>query len=183
MKKLLLLSVITISLFACSNDQSQEQNKTQDKEQGQEIKEVEEKAISIAEVMDMAEQNINKEVYFKGLVKHVCSHSGRRCILIDSTGTLSIRVEAKGDIGGFNRELSGMKIAVKGKIAEKRLTVDFINDWEAKVRAKDKNIEDGGKHCSSELSNISDMRSWMKNHDKDYYSIYYINGKSYEVLD
>ena len=177
MKKILLLSAILISLFACSNDQKQNQK------QNQEIKKVKEKAISIAEVMDIANENVDKEVYFKGLVKHVCSHSGRRCILIDSTGTLSIRVEAKGDINGFNRELSGIKIAVKGKIAEKRLTVDFINDWEEKVKAKDKNREDGGKHCSSELSNISDMRNWMKNHNKDYYSIYYINANSYEILD
>jgi hypothetical protein len=175
MKKLLFVLVITTAFFACNSNQKQQKEVK--------VKEENNKAISISEVMEIAEKNIGKEVYFKGMVQHVCSHSGRRCILIDSTGTLSIRVEAKGRINGFNRELAGLTIAVKGTIHEKRLSAEFIDEWEQKVKTKDKDIEEGGKHCSSELANITDMRNWMKKHNKDHYSIYFINGIDYEILD
>ena len=175
MRKLLVLSLlIALSLTACK--QSAKKEKTNQKE-------VPTEAISIAQLMDMAEANIGKEVYFKGIVQHVCSHSGRRCILVDSTGKLSLRVEAKGDIKGFNRELAGSKIAVRGTIHEKRLSAEFIDQWEEKTKAKDANIEEGGKHCASELANIASMRKWMKEHKKDHYSIYFINGTNYDILD
>jgi hypothetical protein len=175
MRKLLLLSLITaLSFTACKQTVKKEKTNQQD---------VHIQAISIAEVMEMAEENIGKEVYFKGIVQHVCSHSGRRCILVDSIGELSLRVEAKGDIKGFNRELSGTRIAVKGTIQEKRLSAEFIDQWEEKTKAKDADIEEGGKHCASELANISSMRKWMKEHKKDHYSIYFINGTNYDILD
>ena len=175
MRKLLFLSLITaLSFTACKQSVKKEKANQQ---------EVRIEAITISQVMDMAEANIGKEVYFKGIVQHVCSHSGRRCILVDSTGKLSLRVEAKGDIKGFNRELAGSMIAVKGTIQEKRLTAEFIDQWEEKTKAKDADIEEGGKHCASELANIASMRKWMKEHKKDHYSIYFINGINYDILD
>ena len=175
MRKLLVLSLlIALSFAACK--QTVKKEKTNEKE-------VPTEAISIAEVMEMAEANIGKEVYFKGIVQHVCSHSGRRLILLDETGKLSLRVEAKGEIKGFNRELAGSKIAVKGTIQEKRLSAEFIDQWEQKTKAKDEDIEEGGKHCASELANIASMRKWMKEHKKDHYSSYFINGINYDILD
>lgn len=175
MRKLLILSVfIALSFAACKSTVKKE--KTNQKEAIIE-------AVSIAKVMEMAEGNIGEEVYFKGIVQHVCSHSGRRVILIDESGKLSIRVEAKGEIKGFNRELAGSRIAVKGTIQEKRLSAEFIDQWEQKTKAKEADIEQGGKHCSSELANIASMREWMKEHKKDHYSIYFINGINYDILD
>ena len=31
--------------------------------------------------------------------------------------------------------------------------------------------------------NINEMREWMKAHNKDYYSIYYMDGERYEVIE
>ncbi|MFA8434684.1 MAG: hypothetical protein ACEPOZ_09230 [Marinifilaceae bacterium] len=173
MKKLLLLLTVATLLFACNgNQQTQKEAKTDAI-----------KAVTISNVLEIADKNIGKEVYFQGTVNHVCSHSGRRCILIDSTGNLSIRVEAGGKINGFNRELVGMKIAIKGTLQEKRLSTDFIDEWEKKTKAKEADIEEGGEHCSSELANIANMRDWMQKHHKNYYSIYFVNGNDYEILD
>ncbi len=161
-----------MSLAACNSKAKKEVQSQEDKV----------KAMSISEVMEMAEKNIGKEVYFKGMVQHVCAHAGRRVILIDETGKLSLRVEAKGEINGFNRELSGSTIAVKGTLQEKRLSEEFLTKWEAKVKAK-QDAEEGGKHCASEMMNINQMREWMKKNNKDFYSIYFVNGTSYEIVE
>lgn len=175
MKKLLFLSFITLlSLGACNQAAKQEKANQ---------KEVRVEPISIAQVMEMAEGNIGKEVYFQGIVEHVCSHSGRRCIIVDNTGELSLSVEAKGEIKGFNRELAGRKIVVRGSIQEKRLSAEFIDEWDKKTKAKEVDIDEGGEHCASELANIVNMRNWMKKHKKDHYSIYFINGINYDILD
>ncbi|PCH68360.1 MAG: hypothetical protein COC06_09680 [Bacteroidales bacterium] len=173
MKKILFLSLVAVlSLAACNSKAKQEKQTKEEKIE----------AISISEVMKMAEENIGKEICFQGIVNHVCAHSGRRCILIDSTGKLSLRVEAKGEINGFNRELSGSTIVVKGTLQEKRLSEEFISEWEAKVKAKE-DAEEGGEHCASEMTNIKQMREWMKTKNKDFYSIYFVNGTSYEIVD
>jgi len=137
---------------------------------------------TIGEIMQSADKLVGKEVVFVGMVKHVCAHSGRRAILLDETGKLSLRVEAKGEINGFNRELSGMDIRVKGILKEKRLSSKFLDNWEAKVKAK-QDAEEGGKHCSSEMTNIKQMRDWMKENGKEFYSIYYVDGMSYQIVD
>ena len=177
MKKILVISFVALVSFgACNNAK-----KAETKETKTEVKsEVNTGVMTIDQLYEIAENNIGKDVMFKGMVQHVCSHSGRRAILLNEKGDLSIRVEAKGAIKAFNRELSGSTIVVKGILKEKRLSEEFLNKWEEKVKAK-QDAEEGGKHCSSEMNNIKQMREWMKKKNKAFYSIYYVNGMSYEV--
>ncbi len=137
---------------------------------------------SIDELMATANQMVGKEVAFKGLVNHVCAHSGKRCILKNGKGDLSIRVEAVGELEGFDKEIAGNDIKVAGILREKRLDLASINEWETEVIEKHKGEEESG-HCSSEMANITEMRNWMKENNKDYYAIYYVDGNSYEVVE
>lgn len=175
MKKLLFVAFATLSVLVSCNQTNKKQ------ETKQEVG-VEPTAQSIAQVMKTAEQNVGKKVFFTGMVQHVCAHSGRRAILLDETGKLSLRVEATGKINGFNRELSGATIAVKGILQEQRLSSEYINTWEAKIKANE-DVEEGGEHCSAEMTNINQMREWMKKNKKDFYSIYFVNGTSYDIVE
>lgn len=176
MKKLLFVAFAALSvLVSCKPANKKQENKQEVVKETPTIK-------SIAQIMEMVEQNVGKEVFFKGMVQHVCAHSGRRAFLVDETGKFSMRVEAKGEIKGFNRELSGSTIAVKGTIAEQRLTEEEINTYESRVKAKE-DAEQGGEHCSAEMTNITKMRDWMKENKKNYYSIYFVNGTSYEMVE
>ncbi|MCG8309181.1 MAG: hypothetical protein MI975_17445 [Cytophagales bacterium] len=173
MKKISFLLLASLLAVACNRPvQTTEENAVA----GQE------KVMAIGDFMEIAIDSLEKEVKIKGTVSHVCSHSGRRCFIVDSAGNHSVRVEAKGNIQAFNRELSGMDIVVSGTVKEKRLYTDFLDEWEAKVKAKEKDIEDGGKHCSAELENIQSMRNWMAKNNKDYYSIIYLDGMDYDVV-
>lgn len=136
---------------------------------------------TIDQIMEKAENLIGQEVLFEGLVNHVCAHSGKRCILKNSTGSLSIRVEATGNLEGFNKEIVGNDIKVTGILREKRMDIATIDQWEIEVKAK-QDAEKKGEHCSSEMANIKEMRDWMKANNKDYYAIYYIDGIAYELV-
>lgn len=141
------------------------------------------KVLDIGEFMDAAESIIGEEINITGTVSHICSHSGKRCFIIDSTGNQSVRIEAKGDISSFNRELSGSDIVVTGIVQEKRLDKAYLDEWELELKDQEEDAEDGGEHCAAELNNIQEMRDWMKDKNKDYYSIFYIDGTSYSLLD
>ncbi len=179
MRGLIHFFVIALLAVACNNNQP---TKNAEVKKAELETASEKEVIEIADFMTVAVDRIGKKVNIRGSVSHVCSHSGRRCFLVDSTGEHSVRVEAKGKINSFNRELAGMDITVTGTVREKRLYNDFLNEWEEKVKAKDKDIEEGGKHCSAELENIQSMRNWMAEHNKDYYSVIYLDGIEYDVV-
>ncbi len=169
------LSIFVVSLLFISCNMKQ-------KETNKETKQASQTVYSIDELMVVADQMVGKEVTFKGLVNHVCAHSGKRCILKNTKGDLSIRVEAAGELEGFDKEMAGNDIKVAGTLREKRLDEASINEWETEVLEKHKGEEESG-HCSSEMTNITEMRTWMKENNKDYYAIYYVDGKSYEVVE
>lgn len=138
--------------------------------------------ITMADFNAKAESLLNQNVSIKGWVSHICSHSGRKCFITNKDESIKIRVEAKGEINGFEKELAGSEINVMGVVRINKITAEFISQWEAKVKAKVKDIEEGGKHCASEIGNINKMKTWMADNKKDFYPIYFIDGMSYEEI-
>ncbi len=129
-----------------------------------------------------AEQLVDKTIKVKGHVTHTCKHSGKRCFLVGDNEQFTIRVEAGGKITGFNRELVGNTIMVEGVLKARRLSKEYIDQMEHETKEKAK--EDGlAETCATELSNINDMRAWMKKNNKDHYAIYFIEGLTYEVVE
>ncbi|TAJ13288.1 hypothetical protein DMA11_09595 [Marinilabiliaceae bacterium JC017] len=169
-----LMVAILVLATSCSNNSNQTKSKTQTT-QNQPTK-----VYKVSEVMTNGAQLIGQKVTLKGLVNHVCSHSGKRCIVSDEAGDVSIRVEAAGKIKGFNRELSGSSITVTGIVREKRLEEEFINQWEQKALKEKVALEKEEQACGAELANIEKMKSWMQKHNKSYYSVYFLEGIDYD---
>jgi hypothetical protein len=180
MKQLFLFAVLSVALFACSGN-----NKTEIvKETVETTTAVDEQlpVFGLDNLLQVADRELDKNVKVTGYVTHTCKHSGKRCFIVGESQTASMRIEAKGEIGGFNRELVGSKIEVSGTLKERRLTKEYIAELEKDVELKKQ--EDGAaESCAAELSNIADMRKWMKDNGKDYYSIYYMDGLNFTVLD
>ncbi|PKQ65473.1 hypothetical protein BZG02_00245 [Labilibaculum filiforme] len=175
------LSIIAICLLCMSCNSKQKEAKNGIIETNQ-LTLTESSVETIDQLMINAENLVGKQVNISGLVNHVCAHSGKRCILKNSTGRLSIRVEATGSLEGFDKEIAGQVIKVSGILREKRMDIASIDEWEAEVKTKH-DAEEGGEHCSSEMASIKEMRDWMKEKNKDYYAIYYVDGNSYEVVE
>ena len=100
--------ISTLSIVGCKNT-----NKKTQQENTIEIS-LASKALDVNGLLNVAEKQLNDTVVLKGVVKHTCSHSGRRCFIADSTGKLTIRVEAGGNIQSFNKELVNSEIVVTG---------------------------------------------------------------------
>lgn len=139
-------------------------------------------AQTIVQILENAENLVDKDVVVTGRVNHVCSHSGKRCFIADSLGN-SIRIEATGELTSFDRELSGSTITAKGILKEQRLPSTEIDSMETTTLAEIEKAEADSGHCSTEMDNINKMREWMKAHNKDYYAIYYIDGLEYKVSE
>lgn len=54
---------------------------------------------------------------------------------------------------------------------------------EEELMEKQGKEEGNGETCDAEMNNIQNMRAWMKANNKDYYSIYYVDGTDYEVVE
>jgi len=168
MNNLYALAILFSLLIGCRSGQTQKAG---------------EDSIPVENILSLAEKNTGQIVVVSGWVNHVCSHSGQRCFLADESGDHSIRVEAGGEIENFARELLGTSIKVTGRLMEERMTVEEIDQWEQQYLEKHpEETENNGENCSAERANINQMRAWMKEHGKNYYAIYYIEGQSYESL-
>jgi hypothetical protein len=178
MKQLFLLAVLSAALVACTGNKKTETPAVDAPDSAT----VEAPAYELDKLLEVADTEIDKTVKVTGYVTHTCKHSGKRCFIVGESQQASMRVEAKGEIGGFNRELVGSRLEITGVLKERRLSKEYIEQMEKDVEVKKK--EDGAaESCAAELSNISEMRRWMKDHGKDYYVIYYMNGLNYTTLN
>lgn len=174
MKQLLVFTLAVLSLMAC-NGPAKKSNSTQSESPKIEL-------VTVDNLLAKADQLVDKTIKVKGHVTHTCKHSGKRCFLVGDNEQFTIRVEAGGTITGFNRELVGNTIEVEGVLKERRLSKEYIDQMEHDVNEKAK--EDGSaESCATEINNINDMRSWMKANNKDHYSIYFVEGLNYEVVE
>ena len=179
MKKIFFVLVAVLSLTACGNGNKSTNNESSAKEETVAIS----KAVYVDDLLTNAASQVDKEVIVKGVITHTCKHSGRRCFIVGQDQKTSIRVEAKGNIGGFNRELIGSEIAVKGILRENRLTKEYIDQMEEQVNDKQGKEDGSAETCEAEMNNINGMREWMKANNKDFYSLYFIDGQEYEVIE
>lgn len=139
------------------------------------------KVIVIDNLLNEAEGLVDKTIKIKGHVTHTCKHSGKRAFLVGDDEKFTVRVEAGGKITGFDQSLMGNTLIVTGTLKERKLTKEYIDQWEEELKHK---AEDGSAEaCATEMNNINDMRAWMKEHGKDHYSIYFVEGSEYEVVE
>jgi hypothetical protein len=180
MKKLALLMMVAVAILSCNGNKKADSAAENEKKDT--IASVSSPAYDLDELLKVADTEVDKNIKVTGYVTHTCKHSGKRCFIVGESQTASMRIEAKGDIGGFNRELVGSKIEVSGTLKERRLTKEYIDQLEKDTKLKKE--EDGAaESCAAELSNINDMRKWMKDNNKEYYAIFYVDGLSFNVLE
>lgn len=178
MKKLMLIASIAFVIVACSHEKKQ----LQEGENAQKTS-LTSNVYGLDSLLAVADKLVDKDVTVRGFVTHTCKHSGKRCFIVGESQKASLRVEAKGDIGGFNRELIGSELAISGVLKERKLSREYIDQYEKDVNEKKLKEDGSAETCQAELNNIQEMRDWMKSNNKDYYSIYYMDGQNYEVVE
>jgi hypothetical protein len=193
-KSLFLMSVSVAALVACQSGATKPAGAAQAAEVADTTAAV---AIPFDTLLYVAESYVGKSVKVVGTVTHTCKHSGRRCFIVGSDRKVTLRVEAKGKIGGFNRELIGTQIEVQGILRERRVTSAEVeamqqslalkSEAEGEVTPADTTPDTtpdapDASSCSAELQNIRKMQLWMRQHNKSYYATYYVDGEDFLEL-
>lgn len=120
MKKIALLSIAALLMFACGPQVKKQEAKTVETEKAAVV-------LTIDEVLEQADDLADKEVVVKGTVMHVCQHSGGRCFLMGSNEDITIRVEAGEKIGAFEQEHMGSDLQIVGILKEVKTEADAHN--------------------------------------------------------
>lgn len=179
MKKLVFITLASCLLLSCGN-------KSNDGAAGNAAEatksEQATKVYALDDLLKSAGQLVGETVKVKGHVTHTCKHSGKRCFIVGENENVTMRVEAKGNIGGFNKELVGSELEITGVLKERRLTQEEIAQLEKDTNTRMAEEDGSEESCQAELSNISRMKEWMAANNKNYYSIYYMDGEDYETL-
>lgn len=180
MKKFMIFAAMGLLLVSCGNNRKARQQAANAPTAAAVVIS---EAHEVGELLLNAEKFVDKKVTVRGYVTHTCKHSGKRCFIVGDDQKTTFRVEAKGNIGGFNRELTGSEIAITGILKERRLSREYLDRMEREVNEQ-KIAETGSvESCEAELANISDMKAWMKANGRDYYSTYYMDGEDYEIIE
>ncbi len=179
MKRILLLVAFAVMASSCLGGGAEKKSGAD-----AETTKAQSKVYTLETLLADAENLVDKAVEVKGVVTHTCKHSGRRCFIQSADQKTTLRIEAAGEnLQSFPREVVGSEILAKGTLRERRLTSEYIDRWEDDVKEK-MGKEDGSvESCAAETNNINAMREWMKSNNKDYYSIFYMDGESYEVVE
>lgn len=183
MKKVLFMMAALALMAACGNNAKKQKQQTDTMPQTEQAAAAVSEAYTVENLMQQAESLVGKNVEVRGYVTHTCKHSGKRCFIVGEDQEVSIRVEAKGNIGGFNRELIGSELLINGTLRENRLSREYLDQMEKDLNDQKLQEDGSAETCEAELANIDGMKAWMQENGKDYYAVYYIDGEDYEVLE
>lgn len=179
-KGLLLLLVVLVGFYSCGNQKKEKTGAEEETPLAEASASIPE--FKLDDLLLVADQHLDQKVVVRGFVTHTCAHSGKRCFIVGENQNTSFRVEAGDEISGFDRELVGSELLVTGVLKERRMTKEYIDQHEKEVNEKKAEEDGSAESCQAELDNIQEMREWMKANGKDYYSIYFMEGESYEVV-
>lgn len=154
MKKLFLLVVIAIFVFACGSRQNQTSEETV-------------KVYTVDELMASAADYVDSEVVIAGLVTHVCKHGGQRCFVMGGTDEVSIRVEAGDEIESFKQEHVGSELQIVGIL--RLVPADGGHECSEEDAAADTTAE-----ATEGVAEVSAEETYVPR--------YYIDGLSFEVI-
>jgi len=183
MKNYFAIILLALTIAGCNNENKEAKPLEETK--------IEKKVITVLTVDQLLEQKenlIDKEIVFKGTVDHVCKHSGRKAYVFGSTEDLRVKIEAKGEITGFDADLIGSEIEVKGIVKELRIDEAYINQMEDNMDENHGGVNheeghDEEKEHAEQEERIKDLRKEIALLDKGYKSTYYVEGTSFKKLD
>ena len=182
MKKYLAISLLALAFIGCNNEETNSESPSDNQVKNKEIV-----LLTVDQLLDQKDKLVNQEVILKGTVDHVCKHSGKRAFVFGSTEDLRIKIEAGGEIRGFDADLIGSDIEVRGILIEQRIDDAYINQMEDSMKENHDGEGDGERHDDEENKKQEDqikkLREEIASTEKGYKSIYHVDGISFTKID
>lgn len=174
MKKSLSLIFIVLVIAACNKSGNKQSAK---ESAGTPI------PVLVDELLKNPDPYIEKAVSIEGLVTHVCRHSGARLHLKAGGSNEFVRVEAKGDIGQFDRELEGDNLLITGVFHKQIIDKEFLAKWENELSAGSHTPVESHVHSGSEgdMELLAEIKYELENSGKDQITQVWVDGESFSV--
>ena len=135
---------------------------------------------TVQEFANNANTLIGKTIYIRGVVDHVCEHSGQRFRIIDRDGKAYVRIQLGKKETSIDPSNMGKIVEVKGKVESKTYSPEEVRQLEQKViKAKQENKEI--EHQGEALKLIEKLKADIQLGKTNTYSVYHIEAISYEI--
>lgn len=172
MKKIVFVLVLALAVISC---------KTDDKKAGATNKTAETAEIpflALGEFDAKAGEFVNKEVKVKGIVDHVCKHSGKKVFLVTDKGDVHINGEER-----FDEALTGNEITFTGIVVEERIDEAYCLKMEEDNIKSHKEGDSNKDQYDAKMKMIQKYRDQMKAENTDHISNYSINYISHSAVE
>ncbi|MDE6490521.1 MAG: hypothetical protein K2L49_05110, partial [Muribaculaceae bacterium] len=166
-------------------------------------------ALTVDQIIENPDLFVGKTITVDGVCSHLCKHGGRKAFLLSEGGTALLRCEATPEMGGaFAKECIRQPLKVSGILRENRIDettlqqleqqhaaqmeamiaqgVENAETTEAAVGCSTEKAAHGQGDLNSFEARMADYRAKIaereKAEGKPYFSDYYIEATSYELL-
>ncbi len=170
MKKFnLLIALIAIALLniACSREK-------QDSLNDEINKKLDEKVLTVDELLANADKFSEKIVEVYGIIDHICEHSFKRFKIVTKENGQELKVELGDSFKELNLNLMGKTVKVKGNLVPTKMNAEDVESWHKKMKNSHKG-EENTEHYKQEDARISSIYNKIVSGEIPYYTMYVIN--------
>jgi hypothetical protein len=150
--------------------------------------------VSVKDYLHAPESYLGREIVLQGFVTDVCRRKGCWALLhdkdADDKGLVRVKQNEEGDtFKAFLPELQGQTIQVTGSVKETKIDKDYLDQWEARVRAaREKAVKandqksEAGDSYDAVLKQIAGLRERLAGAKHGYLSSYSFAVAKWEAL-
>ena len=181
MKKIIILLVAIATLSACDNAS----NTSKDE---QALNESKVEFVALKDLQAKGADFVDQEIQTKGIVDHVCRHSGKKILLVADDVSVHVMAEER-----YDENLVGKEILINAIVKEDRtdeatllqIEEDAINSHkhsEGEENDTEEDIAAAEARQERMIAYVNTMRDSLKNANKEYFSEYYLEFISTEEV-
>ncbi len=182
MKKIFFIILIALGLFACTSNNTTNDEKTNDADSTKvdtTINAVNENAdipvIALSDFEKQAGNYVDKKIEISGLVDHVCKHGGKKILLVNDSSDVHVESDSR-----FEDTLVGKNVSLIGIVTEFKVDEAYCQ----KMENEDLNEHSEGKDKEEMKERKAQMlkfyRDSMKNAGVDHLSFYSLKFVSFK---
>jgi hypothetical protein len=166
MKKIVIIALAFVAFTACKTEVKNQENQV-------EVTEIPE--LAMGEFESKAGAFVDKEIKIKGIVDHVCKHSGKKLLVVTDDGQVHVVSDVR-----FDDSLAGSEIMLTGVVVEDRI------DESTCLQMEEDNIKSHTEGASNDQmfenkkKHIQQYRDRMQAENLDYISEFSLKYVSHE---
>jgi len=127
-----------------------------------------------------AEELSGTTVHVKGIIDHVCKHSGKRFKIIEENETLELKIELGENFPTCDPSIVGKTAKITGKFVPENLSADDVKKWEENIHENHKGEEDTD-HFKEEIVQVQKILIQIESGEIPYYVQYHVEAEKYII--